>query len=44
MIAALPYGLPRVVFGHGDPAQLYLGSWPDGTPFAPMHVETVCRD
>jgi acetyl esterase/lipase len=44
VVAALPYGLPRVVFGHGDPAQLYLGSWPDGTPFAPMHVETVCRD
>jgi acetyl esterase/lipase len=44
MIAALPYGLPRVVFGHGNPAQLYLGAWPDGTAFTPMHVENFCPE
>jgi dienelactone hydrolase len=34
--------LPPVVFGHGTAAQLDLGTWPDGTPFKPMRLETPC--
>ncbi len=33
---------PGIVFGNGTPAQLYLGAWPDGTPFMPMHLENPC--
>ncbi len=36
-------GLPSVVFGHGDPAQLDLGTWPDGTPFKPIRLDNPCR-
>jgi hypothetical protein len=35
--------LPAAVFGHGDPAELYLGTWPDGTPFKPIRLENPCR-
>jgi dienelactone hydrolase len=43
LIDSLPSGtLPAIVFGHGNPAQLYLGTWPDGTPFKPMQLETPC--
>lgn len=35
--------LPQVLFGHNDPAQLYLGTWPDGTAYEPMHAENPCR-
>ena len=34
--------LPDAVFGHGTPAQLYLGTWPDGTPYKSASVETPC--
>jgi len=34
--------LPALVFGHGTKPQLYLGTWPDGTPFAPMRLEHPC--
>jgi len=34
--------LPAVVFGHGDPWRVYLGRWPDGTPFKPMRLEDPC--
>jgi dienelactone hydrolase len=33
---------PGLVFGDGTPAQLYLGAWPDGTGFKPMHLENPC--
>ncbi|HEX7814214.1 alpha/beta hydrolase family protein [Dyella sp.] len=35
--------LSDAVFGNGTPAQLYLGTWPDGTPYAPARVEQACR-
>jgi dienelactone hydrolase len=34
--------LPALVFGDGTKAQLYLGTWPDATPFKPMHLENFC--
>jgi acetyl esterase/lipase len=36
--------LPPIVFGHNNAAQLYLGTWPDGTPFKPMHQENPCKE
>jgi acetyl esterase/lipase len=45
LVASLPAGpLPGVVFGHGDPAQLYLGVWPDGAPYKPLRLENPCAD
>jgi acetyl esterase/lipase len=45
LIASLPYGKPpSVVFGHGTPAQLYLGAWPDGAPYQQMRLEDPCAD
>jgi dienelactone hydrolase len=34
--------LPDTVFGHGTPAQLYLGSWPDGSAYTPIKLEQPC--
>ena len=33
---------PAIVFAHGTPGQLYLGTWPDGTPYPPAHMEEPC--
>jgi dienelactone hydrolase len=45
LIASLPaHSLPSVVFGHGNPAQLYLGAWPDGTPYKPISLENPCKN
>jgi len=43
MVDSLPErNLPDAVFGHGTPAQLYLGTWQDGSPYKPASVETPC--
>jgi acetyl esterase/lipase len=36
------YVPPPVVFRNGTPGQLYLGTWPDGTPYRQAHVEDPC--
>jgi acetyl esterase/lipase len=36
------YVPPPVVFKAGTPGQLYLGTWPDGTPYRQAHVEDPC--
>ncbi len=44
MVDGLASGkLPDVVFGHGTPAQLYLGGWPDGSAYPPIRLEHPCR-
>lgn len=35
--------LPDVVFATGTERQRYLGSWPDGTRYAPIQIEQPCR-
>lgn len=43
MVDSLPErSLPDAVFGNGSAAQLYLGTWPDGTPYKLTTVETPC--
>ncbi len=34
---------PSDVFGNGTPAQLYLGTWPEGTPFKQIQLENSCH-
>lgn len=34
---------PAYVFDQGSDLQLTLGTWEDGTPLAPMHIEEPCR-
>ena len=34
--------LPAVVFGRGIPEQLFLGAWPDGTPYKRARLEDPC--
>jgi dienelactone hydrolase len=34
--------LPDVVFGRGNAAQRYLGTWPDGTNYSPAGVMPAC--
>jgi dienelactone hydrolase len=36
------YVPPAIVFRSGTPGQLYLGTWPDGTPYRQAHVEDPC--
>jgi dienelactone hydrolase len=36
------YVPPAQVFTIGTPAQTYLGTWADGTPYKPAHVEDPC--
>lgn len=36
------YRPPAGVFERGAPDQLYLGTWPDGTPYKPAKVEDPC--
>ena len=36
------YVPPADVFKSGTPAQLYLGTWPDGAAYKPAHVEDPC--
>lgn len=36
------YVPPPIVFRKGTPGQTYMGTWPDGTPFRPAHVEGPC--
>jgi dienelactone hydrolase len=43
MLDSFAAGRPSpLVFGGGTPAQLYLGTWPDGTKFKPMRLEKSC--
>lgn len=35
--------LPETVFGAGSASQRYLGTWPDGTRYAPIQPEQPCR-
>lgn len=35
--------LPDTVFAAGTERQRYLGTWPDGTRYAPIQVEQPCR-
>ncbi|HEX4998192.1 MAG TPA: dienelactone hydrolase family protein [Terriglobia bacterium] len=39
---AAPRNLPSVVFGQGTAEQLFLGTWPDGTPFKKIRLENPC--
>jgi dienelactone hydrolase len=44
MVMSLQAGsLPSVVFGHGNPGQLYLGDWPDGSLYPPIDIEDPCQ-
>lgn len=36
------YKPPSDVFRRGAPAQLYLGTWPEGTAYKPAHIEDPC--
>jgi len=39
---SMKYVPPPLVFKSGTPGQLYLGTWPDGTPYRQAHVEDPC--
>jgi len=43
LVQSLPRGsLPSIVFDPNNQAALYLGTWPDGTPYKPMRREDLC--